>query len=148
MNEQQNQRPGTPRRRRRTRAEIIKENYLPTIIIAITVVLCAIFIITAMVKADADRKAYEREVAASIAAAEEEKRLLDLQAQTILEQAASEAAKYEYQTAIDLIDKFDGPTTPVPTAAAALSPAPAQTFTVSGRPSSAATSGFRVPMHS
>ena len=36
-------------------------------------------------------------------------------------------------------------TVPVPTAAAALSPAPAQTFTEAGRPSSAATEGSRVP---
>ena len=37
------------------------------------------------------------------------------------------------------------PTVPVPTAAAALSPAPAAILTVSGSPSSAATSGFKVP---
>ena len=37
------------------------------------------------------------------------------------------------------------PTVPVPTAAAALSPAPAIIFTFSESPSSAATSGFRLP---
>ena len=37
------------------------------------------------------------------------------------------------------------PMVPVPTAAAALSPAPATIFTVSGRPSSSAISFFRVP---
>ncbi len=40
------------------------------------------------------------------------------------------------------------PTTPVPTAAAALSPAPATTFTEAGRPSCAAVSGLSVPIGS
>ena len=46
-----------------------------------------------------------------------------------------------------LILQPPSPTTPVPMAAAALSPAPAATFTVSGSPSFLAISGFRVPMH-
>ena len=70
MNEEQTSRPVNPRRRKRTRAEIIKENYLPTIIIGVTVILCFIFIITAITRADAARKAHEEEVAASIAAQE------------------------------------------------------------------------------
>ena len=40
------------------------------------------------------------------------------------------------------------PTVPVPTAAAALSPAPAATITDAGIPSSSATSGFSVPTFS
>ncbi len=107
MNDQPNNQ-GTPRRRKRTRSEIIKENYLPTIIIGVSVILCAIFIITALVRADAARKAHEKEVAASIAAAEELKRQHDALAQTLLTQAEEYAAGYDYQKAIDTIDTFPG----------------------------------------
>ena len=41
--------------------------------------------------------------------------------------------------------QLPSPTVPVPTAAAALSQAPAAIFTSSERPSSAASSGFKVP---
>ena len=108
MNEGQNQRPENPRRRKRTKAEIIKENYLPSIIIAITVILCAVFIITAIVQGDAARKEHEKEVAASIAAQEELKRQQDALAVTLLAQAEEYAKGYDYQMAIDTIDSFTG----------------------------------------
>ena len=103
MNLQEN-----PRRRRRTKAEIIKENYLPTIIIGVTVILCAIFIFTAIVRADAARKAHEEEVTASIAAQEELKKQQDALALSLLAQAESYAKNYDYQAAIDTIDSFTG----------------------------------------
>lgn len=87
MNDEQVQRPANPRRRKKTKAEIIKENYLPTIIIGITVVLCTIFIITAIIRADAARKIREAEVAESIAAQEELKRHQDLLAASLLSKA-------------------------------------------------------------
>lgn len=114
MNGEPNQHPENPRRRKRTKAEIIKENYLPTIIIGVTVILCAVFIITAIVQADAARKAHEEEVAASIAAQEELKRQLDALSVSLLAQAEKYANEYDYQAAIDTIDSFTGDITSYP----------------------------------
>lgn len=114
MSEEQASRPVNPRRRKRTKAEIIKENYLPTIIIGITVILCTIFIITAIVKADAARKAHEEEVAASIAAQEQLKKEQDALAASLLAQAENYAKEYDYQTAIDTINSFNGDITAYP----------------------------------
>ncbi len=114
MNDEQAKRPVNPRRRKRTRAEIIKENYLPTIIIGVTIILCTIFIITAIVRADAARKAHEKEVAASIAAQEELKRQQDALAASLLAQAENYAKAYDYQNAIDTIDSFTGDITAYP----------------------------------
>ena len=114
MSEEQTSRPVNPRRRKRTKAEIIKENYLPTIIIGITVILCAIFIITAIVNADAARKAHEEEVAASIAAQEQLKKEQDALAASLLAQAENYAKGYDYQTAIDTINSFTGDITAYP----------------------------------
>lgn len=114
MNEEQASRPVNPRRRKRTRAEIIKENYLPTIIIGVTVILCFIFIITAITRADAARKAHEEEVAASIAAQEELKRQHDAMAVSLLNQAETYASNYDYDSAIESIDSFTGDITQYP----------------------------------
>ena len=43
--EENTRRPQNPRRRRKTRAEIIKETYLPTMILILTVILVVIFIV-------------------------------------------------------------------------------------------------------
>ena len=43
--EENTRRPQNPRRRRKTRAEIIKETYLPTMILILTVILVMIFIV-------------------------------------------------------------------------------------------------------
>ncbi len=114
MNEEYKHQPTNPRRRKRTRAEIIKENYLPTIIIAVTVILCAVFIITAIVRASKAREAHEQEVAASIAAQEELKRQHDAMAASLLAQAEGHAKGYDYQAAIDTIDSFTGDITSYP----------------------------------
>ena len=114
MSQQENQRPANPRRRKRTKAEIIKENYLPTIIIGVTVVLCTIFIITAIVRGTAARKAHEEEVAASIAAQEELKRQQDELALSLLAQAEKHASNYDYDSAVDAIDSFTGDITAYP----------------------------------
>lgn len=114
MSDEQAKRPVNPRRRKRTKAEIIKENYLPTIIIGVTVILCAIFIITAIIQADAARKAHEEEVAASIAAQETLKREQDALAISLLAQAEDYAKAYDYQAAIDTINTFTGDITAYP----------------------------------
>lgn len=114
MNEEQNKPTVNPRRRRRTKAEIFKENYLPAILIVVTVLLCTIFIITGIIKAGIARKAYEEEVAASIAAQEELKRQQDELAATLLAQAEEQAKQYDYNAAIDTIDSFTGDITAYP----------------------------------
>lgn len=114
MNDAQNPRPENPRRRKRTRAEIIKENYLPTIIIVVTIILCAVFIITAIVQTNNARKAHEAEVAASIAAQEELKKQQDALSVSLLAEAEKYASDYDYQKAIDTIDSFTGDITAYP----------------------------------
>lgn len=114
MDEQQTT-PVNPRRRRRTKEEIFKENYLPVIIIGISILLCAVFIIGAVSRSIAQKRAHEEAVAASIAAAEELKRKQDAEAEQLLASAQEYANDYDYQQAIATIDRFSGDITIYPT---------------------------------
>ena len=110
MDEQINNadRPENTRRRKRTKQQVFKETYLPAIIAAAAIVLCAVFVITSLVRSAAGRKAQEDAVQASIAAAEAQKKAWDEEAEQLLTISQSFADKYEYQEAITVIDTFTG----------------------------------------
>ena len=101
-------RPINPRRKKRTKMQIFKETYLPTIIAGVAVVLILVFIIGSITRA-VQKNNYERQaqqLAASIAA--DEKAALDREAQSLLTQAEALAAGYDYQAAISVLNGFSG----------------------------------------
>ena len=109
MDEQNlNPRPANPRRRRRSRMQIIKEDYLPTIIIGISLILVVWFIIGSIVRA-VQNSNYKKEVElqAQQAAQEEQQRLEDTAA-ALLAEAGQLAKQYDYKAAIAVLDKFPG----------------------------------------
>lgn len=110
MEEQYNKsnRPVNPRRKQRSQMQIIKEAYLPVIILAIAVILIIIFIIGSITRGAQKRRA---EAAASIAASSsiaEEQARVELEIQTMIAQAEAKAAKYDYHGAIELINGYKG----------------------------------------
>lgn len=107
-------RPVNPRRRRRTKEEIFKENYLPFIIAGVTFLLCAVFIISGIARSVAEKEAHEKAVAESIAAAEALKQKQDAEAAQLLAAAKTYAQAYDYDSAIDAIDSFSGDITSYP----------------------------------
>lgn len=104
--------PRMPRRRRKTKWEIIKEAYLPTIFMAITVVLIFVFIIGGLSRGSAPQE--EPVVTTTVTPTEDPDLQYAAQAASLLSQAENFAKDYEYQKAIDLIDSFTGDFTAFP----------------------------------
>lgn len=117
MDEYRNEprRPATPRRRKKTKAQIFKETYLPLVIAAVAIVLIVVFIIGAIVRNVQKKQALELLEQQSIAAQEEESAKLALEEQTLLVQAAELAATYDYDGAIAVLDTFSGDISKYPT---------------------------------
>ena len=106
------------RRKPKSKLQLIKENYLPLGIAALAVLLILVFIIGSVSRAVAKSKA-EKEAAllASQEAVNEAKRLQE-EAQNLLAQAEALAAEYDFEAAIDTLNKFSGDTTGFPELAA------------------------------
>ncbi len=107
-NQNFNNRPVNPRRRKRSKAQIFKETYLPTIIAGLAMVLILIFIIGSVTRSiqrknKEKQERYEASIAASIA-----KQELDSEAATLSDEAAQLAASFDYERAISTIDSFSG----------------------------------------
>lgn len=101
-------RHANPRRRKRSQAQIFKENYLPLIISAAALVLIFIFIIGSAGRAiQKHRLDKQASIAVSESAAAEKKRL-DSEALLLLSQAQQQAAGFNYLGAIATIDTFSG----------------------------------------
>ena len=110
MDQQQSQpsRQGNPRRRRRTKAQIIKEAYLPVIIAGVALVLMIIFIVGSITRGvQKAQLKKEASIAASAAQQAEERRLAEESAQ-LLTQAQQLVTGYDYDGAIELLNSFSG----------------------------------------
>ena len=97
-------RPRNPRRRRKTKWEIIKEAYLPTVILIVTLILIVIFIAGSLARRSDTQETTPPETSSVVPTAdpyEEEARML-------LAQANELAADYDYKGAADLLDTFRG----------------------------------------
>lgn len=110
MDEQINEQPRTPvrRRRRKSKLQIFKEAYLPIIIAGLAVVMILIFIIGSVSRSVGKHKE-ERE--SSIQASQEAvnaAKLLDEEARNLLEEAEYLAAGYDMEGAIAVLDSFSG----------------------------------------
>ena len=102
------QRSSRPRRRKRSKMQIFKESYLPVIIAGAALMMVIIFIVGSVSRGISRRKA-ERD--ASIAAASEEaerQAMLREQADRLLVEAEHLADAYDYQSAIQLLEGFQG----------------------------------------
>ena len=99
--------PNNPRRRRRkTKAQIFKEVYLPPLIACVCLVLILSFVIGAISNAIDQKRVNDairqNEIDASISSAQ----AAEAEYQRIMDEAADLAANYDYQGAIDKIDSF------------------------------------------
>lgn len=110
MEEQFNesQRPVNPRRKSRSQMQVIKEAYLPAIIIAIAAILTIVFIAGSITRASQKRKFEKDALAASEASVAAEKARLDQEADDLIARADILAKQYDYQSAIDLLNSFSG----------------------------------------
>lgn len=101
-------RPTNPRRRKRTKEQIIKEDYLPLIIAGLAVIMIFIFIIGSITRGiqraivNKNNKTQES-IAASIAKEE-----LDAQVDFLLKQAETLAMGFDYEGAISTLEGFTG----------------------------------------
>ena len=104
--EQMNQRQPNPRRRKKTKMEIFKEAYLPTIILGVAVVLILVFIIGSL-----SRLNVQPEQNQQLTTEPTEDPVLvqqKLEVQQLLQQAEKLALDYEFQQAVDVLDSFTG----------------------------------------
>lgn len=103
-----NNRPVNPRRRKRSKAQIFKETYLPAIIAGLSMILILIFIIGSVTRSiqrknKEKQERYDASIAASIARQE-----LDNEAAKLSQEASRLAASFDYEGAISTLDSFSG----------------------------------------
>ncbi len=105
--------PNIRRRRRKSKWEIIKEAYLPTIFFVLTVVIILAFIIGATSRNSAS---HTKAPASTTTTAPTEDPNLEFvaEAESLLAQAEEYAKDYYYQQAMDVIDRFTGDLTAFP----------------------------------
>lgn len=104
--EENTQRQPNPRRRRKTKMEIFKEAYLPTIILGVAVVLILVFIIGSVSRNNAQKKPpVLEEIPTTSESIPSE---LELEVQQLLADAQILALDYNFQDAADLLNSFQG----------------------------------------
>lgn len=99
-------RPLNPRRRRKTKMEIFKEAYLPTIIMIATAIIILIFVIGSVSRRSDSAETTPPDTTPSTTAPTTD--IHAEEAQRLLAEAALLAADYDYQGAANLIDSFSG----------------------------------------
>ena len=105
-----------PRRRRRSKMQIFKEAYLPSIILAVTVVMILVFIIGAAVRQDAPDDGQlsgtdgngSTPTGTNLQTQPSDSAALRLEAELCLEEAERLAADYDYDGAIAVLEGFSG----------------------------------------
>ena len=100
--------PINPRRKIRSKMQIFKENYLPLIIAGIAIILIIIFIIGSIVRAVQRRDAEKAALYNASSAATAERARLEEAANKLIANAKSLMANYEYESAINLLNSFEG----------------------------------------
>lgn len=103
-----NPRPINPRRRKRDKMKIFKEAYLPVIIAGVALVLIVAFIAGSVSRGSSSHKDNLEESRNQAASAENERNRLAAEAAELLDEAARYAQGYDYQSAIEVIDRFSG----------------------------------------
>lgn len=100
--------PANPRRRRKSKAQIFKEAYLPAILACVTLILMVSFLFGAIGNLIAKRQANNDAKKASVAAASSEADRIEEEVQMLLREAERLAAGYDYDGAVQMLDSFSG----------------------------------------
>lgn len=101
--------PNNPRRRRRkSKLQIFKEAYLPTILALTSLILVLVLCAGAIGNAIERKKINDDAAQASSEAAANEAERIAREAESIMDQAEDMAAGYDYEGAITLLDSFSG----------------------------------------
>ena len=101
--------PNNPRRRRRkSKLQIFKEAYLPTVLACLTLVMLIYFCAGAIGNAIERKKVNDEAAKESEIAASEEAERQEQEAYYVMEEASILAAGYDYQGAITMLDSFSG----------------------------------------
>lgn len=104
----ENKRPATPRRRRRSKLQNLKEAYLPVIIAGAALVLILIFIIGSITRA-VQRRQIEKQANIDASVSEAEKLAqLEEEANGLILDAENFAIHFDYEGAIAMLDCFTG----------------------------------------
>ncbi len=104
----ESQRPGNPRRRRRSQEQIFKEQYLPFIIAGVALIMIVIFIVGAFGRFSAQKKEEARQESVAKEQSLAASRQLQAELEDILNRAEALADQYDYAGAIAVIDSFSG----------------------------------------
>lgn len=94
-----------PRRRKLSRERMIKEVYLPPIILGLTAVLCLVFIFGGIGRAISAGKP-DNDKDSLTSTGEDEATRLQRESEQLLKEAAALAAGYDYQGALDKLNSF------------------------------------------
>lgn len=94
-----------PRRRKKTKMEIIKEAYLPTVFLGLTAILVIVFLIGGAVRRSGPSVP---ETTPPPSTQNTENEALRQQADALLVQAAALAADYDYAGAVEVLESFSG----------------------------------------
>ena len=101
--------PNNPRRRRRkSKLQVFKEAYLPTILACLSLVLVLVLCAGAIGNAIERKEINDEAKASSEQAAADEAERVAQEAEAIMDQAEILAAGYDYEGAISLLDGFSG----------------------------------------
>ncbi len=103
--EENTQRRPNSRRRQKTKLEIFKEVYLPTIILGVAAVLILVFIIGAISKNSTAKPPVNQEIPATSESGPSEE---ELAVEQLLLEAEALALSYDFQAAADLLNSFPG----------------------------------------
>ncbi len=107
-------RPINPRRRRRTKMDIFKEAYLPTVIVALTVIFIAITIIGAVTQNNKRQEIQADIQQSAVTQTQEDTAKLNAEADKLIKEAQAHASGYYYDEAIAVLNKFSGDITKFP----------------------------------
>ena len=110
MDEMENKtsQPVNPRRRKKSKAEIFKESYLPAIIAGVALLFIIITVIGAIIQSGIRSDIAEQEAIEQAAAEKEQREKLSIEAAKLLSQANSYASQYYYDLALSTLDSFSG----------------------------------------
>lgn len=109
MDEQMNApRSNNPRRKQRSKLQIIKEDYLPSIILLIGFVLIITFTIGSIVRSVQKKQYLKSQEQQAITESEVSKASLEAEAVALLEEAAVYAKNLDYKAALAVLDRFSG----------------------------------------
>lgn len=100
--------PNNPRRRKKSKLQIFKEAYLPTILACVSLVLVLALCVGAIGNAIDRKRENDRIAKESSEAAASEAERVEQEAKSLMAEAARMAAGYDYNGAIQVLDSFTG----------------------------------------